>query len=654
VVPVPADAGEEGWWMAECPLTAEDFARQEEVFAVEQEARDAGRLAQSEPPAEEEDWFDFDDDCAPVLADVLGDRPLEPDAEQPAPLSALFPMDLLARELSPGSPDGPPFARGTALDTAPPGAVLAGALERFCEAGFAGVSDDQLAGVMLAATRLQARATAHLTAAVSELAHRRGADPDHRVGEATDTEIAITLALTRRAAGRLLGFATDLDPLPATRQALWDGRIDPVKAELIGYETGLLDPELAAAVEQLVIEDAPRLTSTALRARLRRAVLAADPAAARRRVQQAKRDARVELYDERSGGTAALAGRDLPVAGALAADQRIDATARALKKAGVQATLAQLRAAVFLGLLTGGDPRTFLPPTDSEDGDAPAEDTTPATGTDAQPTTGADGRPDANGNESAPATPGGGSGHTDSQPAAPETTDGPDEAHPRPADEGPEEPEGPAEGAGGWPGKLTLRGSVHLTLPLATWLGASLSPGEITGLGPATAGTCQDVADWIAENPGTRWCLTLTSRAGHAVAHGCATQPPPPAAETERLAEWLARLKISPIQAGDCTHAREVPGYRPPRSLHHAVQVRQKTCVNPVCGTPAHNTDDDHTLPYDQGGRTCECDLGPGCRKCHQVKQTPGWRLEQPTPGVFIWRLPNGRTFRINPGIYPT
>ena len=215
-------------------------------------------------------------------------------------------------------------------------------------------------------------------------------------------------------------------------------------------------------------------------------------------------------------------------------------------------------------------------------------------------------------------------------------------------------PEGPEQGAGGWPGKLTLRGSVHLTLPLASWLGASLSPGEITGLGPATAQTCQEVADWIAGNPGTRWCLTLTSRAGHAVAHGCAKRPPPPATDTQRLAAWLARLKIQPIQAGDCTHAREVPGYRPPRSLHHAVQVRQKTCFNPVCTTPAHNTDDDHTVPYDQGGRTCECDLGPGCRRCHQVKQTPGWKLEQPTPGVFAWRLPNGRSYTINPGIYPT
>jgi hypothetical protein len=468
-----------------------------------------------------------------------------------------------------------------------------------------------------------------------------------------------------------------------------------LKAELIGYETGLLDPALAAAVEQLVITDAPRLTATALRARLRRAVLAADPAAARRRAAQARRDARVELWDERSGGTAALAGRDLPVAGALAADQRIDATARALKQAGVRATLAQLRAAVFLGLLTGADPRTFLPPTGDGGGDAvsaqPGQATcpTPATGdgtrtrpdadgaapdapdsadagpgattggADRRPDDGADsqpgstgtGRPHASGKGSPPATPGGRAGHAGSQPGAPDATDTPD------ADEG-EQPGGPGEGAdegaGGWPGKLTLRGSVHLTLPLATWLGASLSPGEITGLGPATAHTCQDVADWIAQNPGTRWCLTLTDRSGHAVAHGCARRPPPPATDTQRLAEWLARLKISPIQVGHCTHAREVPGYRPPRSLHHAVQVRQKTCVNPVCGTPAHNTDDDHTLPYDQGGRTCECDLGPGCRRCHQVKQTHGWKLEQPSPGVFVWRLPNGRSYTTNPGTYPT
>jgi hypothetical protein len=262
-------------------------------------------------------------------------------------------------------------------------------------------------------------------------------------------------------------------------------------------------------------------------------------------VEQALRDARVELSDERSGGTAALAGRDLPVAGALAADQRINAAAKALKAAGTEATLPQLRAAVFLSLLTGTDALEFLPAA-----------TRPA-------------------------------------PANAQSAHSADKRLPDPA---------PA-----------LRGSVHLTMPLATWLGAIRSPGEIAGFGPASAETCQDLADWIAQNPGSRWCLSLTNKAGHAVGHACARRPPPPATDTARLAAWLARLKVRPIEAGTCTHAREVPGYRIPKSLHHIVKIRQKTCSNPICAWPAQLCDDDHTLPHDKGGRTCECDLGPVC-----------------------------------------
>jgi hypothetical protein len=36
--------------------------------------------------------------------------------------------------------------------------------------------------------------------------------------------------------------------------------------------------------------------------------------------------------------------------------------------------------------------------------------------------------------------------------------------------------------------------------------------------------------------------------------------------------------------------------------------TRQRTCSAPHCNRPAERCDDDHTLPYDQGGRTCECD----------------------------------------------
>ncbi len=436
------DGGEEAWWLA---LTAEDFAHQDEVVAIEQEAREAGRLPDIDPD-DDEDWgwgWDADPASAPAVpadgapgtpaagmpaAGVSGmpadGAPRMSRPGEPAPVADLFPADLLDRGTDPGRADGPPFAKGSPLDVAPPGPVLAGKLEHTCRHGFGDLNDDQLAGMMLAAVRQQSRATAELLTAVDELAHRRAADPDPRVAEATDTEIAVTLAVTRRAAGRLLRFAGDLRQLPATRQALWDGRIDATKAELIGYETGLLHPALAAAVELLVIEDAPRLTTTALRARLRRAVIAADPAAARRRAEKARREARVELYDEQSGGTAALSGRDLPVAGALAADQRIDATARALKRAGVKATLAQLRAAVFLALLTGGDPRTFLPPTGEEDNGTagrPAHDTSPARNTDA------DAQPSATGKGCQP--PAAGSGTTPPGSSDPAAT-GPDAPDP--------------------------------------------------------------------------------------------------------------------------------------------------------------------------------------------------------------------------------
>ncbi len=148
-----------------------------------------------------------------------------------------------------------------------------------------------------------------------------------------------------------------------------------------------------------------------------------------------------------------------------------------------------------------------------------------------------------------------------------------------------------------------MRGSVHLTIPLAAWLGLTRSPGEITGFGPATAETCRDLAGQIAANPGSRWCLTLTDTAGHAAGHGCARTPPPPATDLAAITALLTTLKTGPVEAGTCSHTREVPGYRMPDSLHHILKIRQKTCFNPICGHPAISSDDDHTLPYDQGGR---------------------------------------------------
>jgi hypothetical protein len=55
--------------------------------------------------------------------------------------------------------------------------------------------------------------------------------------------------------------------------------------------------------------------------------------------------------------------------------------------------------------------------------------------------------------------------------------------------------------------------------------------------------------------------------------------------------------------------------------------------------------DEDHTVPYGEGGRTCECNLAPLCRRHHQAKQAPGWKLEQPRPGQMVWTTPAGRKY---------
>jgi hypothetical protein len=59
-------------------------------------------------------------------------------------------------------------------------------------------------------------------------------------------------------------------------------------------------------------------------------------------------------------------------------------------------------------------------------------------------------------------------------------------------------------------------------------------------------------------------------------------------------------------------------------------------------------------VPYDQGGKTCACNAGARSRACHQVKQSPGWKVTQPKPGWHQWETPSGRTYTQEPNRYPT
>jgi Domain of unknown function (DUF222) len=125
-------------------------------------------------------------------------------------------------------------------------------------------------------------------------------------------EVALALTLTQGGAEYWMDLAVSLSRrLPATLAALGEGTIDLNRAKLIDQFTGSLDTDHARAVERRVLVRAPHQTSGQLRASLQRAVLAADPAAAERRRQQAEARAWVALFGDHDG-TASLSGRFLP------------------------------------------------------------------------------------------------------------------------------------------------------------------------------------------------------------------------------------------------------------------------------------------------------------------------------------------------------
>jgi len=121
------------------------------------------------------------------------------------------------------------------------------------------------------------------------------------------------------------------------------------------------------------------------------------------------------------------------------------------------------------------------------------------------------------------------------------------------------------------------------------------------------------------------------------------------------MISWIRNLKdkLAWLETGPCGHSRRAAGYVPPGSLRHLIQIRQRTCSAPGCRRGAYHCDLDHTVPYDKGGITCECNLAPLCRRHHRAKQATGWKLEQPQPGVMTWTLPNGRTYTVIAEPYP-
>ena len=512
------------------------------------------------------------------------------------------------------------FGIGLALDVMPgcPDLAMLADAAAGPDDRYEGASDAELIGVLCAWDRLEAHMAARKLAAVAELIRRRpepGCPPEGEARmpaacqEFTGDELAHVLAESRGRAEDLLSIALTIETkLPGTRTALRDGIVRQDKAWIIACAAANLDPGEARQAEAMVLDRAGRLTPGGLRAAIARAVMEVAPGKARKRREEAARDARVQRWAEDSGN-AALMGRELPPAEVLAADQRITAWARELKKAGLDGDMDELRARAYLDLLLGKDSR---PSQDAADGKGGA---------------GPDG-PE-----------GGGGGAGPDNPAEP-----------------------PVAGPSASAMLAGFAGRINLTVTLPTLLGLADRPGEIPGIGPIDPALARDLAGAAAQNPKTTWCVTVTDEHGHAIGHGCARpepknqarrrdkpdKPDPPGepdpsrgtSGTPRpgfsftatgqhgppggYGTWKLRtgaggqpdlvVALDPITTGDCDHRFEAKGHDPGVKLRHLSQIRHATCTSPVCRRPAATCDFEHNIPYEAGGRSCLCNGGPSCK----------------------------------------
>ncbi len=685
---------------------------------------------------------------------------------------------------------GPPLSDGQvaalAVEHMDPGPGMAGWLDAALRE-VDSLDEYGLTGMAMAGQRLASWAQAAELAAVAQVASRAAA-ADKNIGVREDgrparvcrdaaNQVSLALKMSDATATAWAELAVTLSwRLPATGQALTTGRIDLYRARRIAEATSVLSEADARKVEAAVLPGAWQWTPAQLRERLRRAVIAVDPAAAERRRADAERRAGVSLYPDEDG-TATLSGTGLPQVLAAAAIAKITAMARARKAAGLGGGLDLHRAQVMIGLLLGTLPP--IPPADGAPPDndpGPSDDGNPSddglgsgpgdsnpVDSDSGPTgpTGPSGPSGPSGggptgvDSDGPADSGGGPGPVGSEPA----DDGPGEDVPFPGDEDAPPDDGlddagdPVTGcyaddaddlltagpAPKWPelGAISpalarpaaepdgrpVPGLLDVTLPWATFAGLPGGGLGILGrIGPVTPLQARQVAAVAEDDPAAQWRIIITNAVGQAIAvtrvrrpqqragpgpardgppHpaglvgrvtltisqdtvreqaagligqavGRAGGPGPPVGivgtvgtvGTVGIVQAALRAAVTALDralartgddaaAGGCAHTDQAPGYRPPPRVREFVIARDVTCRSPVCRQPAWRADLDHTIPYDQGGCTCRCNMGGGCRRHHQLKQHPRWKLEQIKPGIFTWTTPAGRTYTTEPDTYP-
>jgi hypothetical protein len=573
---------------------------------------------------------------------------------------------------------------------------------------YEGAGTDALVGIVRQWAAIESWAAAGMLGALRAMMRednegrpllRRRTDLPDGWDDSMNYEVAAALAMGPVSAGNLACLAWTLGArLPGIGRLLADGTLTRAKAKLVAAIFEPLDDDEAARAEALILSELAGKTYFQVERLAWRAALAVAPDVAERRRKDSERNrARVTVFREESGAVG-LSGRDLPAAQALSGHANVLTRACQYETSGAfpGQTTSSLEALAYLHLLNGvtaADAIAFARTATVEPPDSTGhgEDSH-----DEAPRGGAGGDADGAGQD-APSDGHGPDDHGGTGSQGDDEGPGGDDGGPG---DGPRPGGGQDSGPGGFGGRPALP---EVTVPLVTLQGRAERPGDNRLLGPLDPALVRDLAAAAAQSPRSRWQVTIVDGHGYAVGHGIARQSrsrsrapqlsgpdaaalpvrvnvtvtetllrelaaqaaqprsgaPPgdwnlvPQALADENGTWTlvlpggrelaVRFDVVPTHA--CDHRHQVDSYQPSDRLRRLVQVRDQECTFPPCSRPASESDFEHAVPYDQGGRTDACNAGARSRRCHQVKQTPGWKVSQPRPGWHEWTTPTGRTY---------
>ncbi len=421
-------------------------------------------------------------------------------------------------------------------------------------------------------------------------------------------EIAAALRQSSIGAARRVDAALEYaDELPATLRALREGRIDKARAWVIADRTGNLDPDLRNELESSIVPLAFDRTPGQLKPLVDRRVVAADPDAAKKRAEKARKERTVDHFpgDDGMGVIRAILSAD----GAVAVAELLDSMARATAGADdrpIAARRADALTDICISLLQDGfvdvgvvlgkvsDCGASESRTDAESFEEAGDAIVRNPGSESEELS--DEHDAAYGNH----------------------VDGLSDGVPREgiADNGSRAAgifRGPTRSPAESARIRTHHGRethFNLTMSAAAFAALSESPAELVGHGCITA----DIARMMAESLSSL-AVIVVNGAGQATAVGSTT--------------YAARQTIA-----------------------DRVIAAAGTCRFPSCRQTAHKCDLDHRQPFDhdnpaRGGSTEMSNLDPLCRNHHLLKTHAGWRAARdPEDGLTLsWISPTGHRY---------